>query len=139
MGSVASSVGDSVGSVTSSITSTVSKGVGSLVSSPPPEPVPLTMQAWQLTAFTGPSALSLVSVQVPEVGPGQVLIRIEASVINPSDLMYLTGNYGAKPISLPARVGFEGCGRVVASGGGVMGWLRLGKRVAFYSPTAGGA
>jgi NADPH:quinone reductase-like Zn-dependent oxidoreductase len=76
---------------------------------------------------------------VPEVGPGQVLIRVEASVINPADLMYMTGNYGSKPTSFPARVGFEGCGRVVSSGGGVVGWMRMGKRVSFATGGVGGA
>jgi NADPH:quinone reductase-like Zn-dependent oxidoreductase len=52
-----------------------------------------------------------------------------ASPINPSDLMYTSGKYGLKP-TLPATPGFEGVGVVEATGGGVLGWLRKGKRVA---------
>ena len=52
-----------------------------------------------------------------------------ASPINPSDLMYVSGQYGLKP-RLPATPGFEGVGIVEATGGGLLGRLRKGKRVA---------
>lgn len=65
----------------------------------------------------------------PEPRPGEVLVRMLASPINPSDLMYVSGQYGLKP-RLPATPGFEGVGIVEGTGGGVLGWLRNGKRVA---------
>jgi NADPH:quinone reductase-like Zn-dependent oxidoreductase len=68
-------------------------------------------------------------VPAPEPGRGEVLVRMLASPINPSDLMYIAGGYGLKP-RLPATPGFEGVGVVEASGGGLLGWLRKGKRVA---------
>src|SRR5262249_4379510 len=67
---------------------------------------------------------------------GEVLVRMLASPINPSDLMYIAGGYGIKP-RLPATPGFEGVGVVEASGGGVLGWLRKGKRVAVISDRNG--
>jgi NADPH:quinone reductase-like Zn-dependent oxidoreductase len=58
-----------------------------------------------------------------------------ASPINPSDVMYVEGRYGLKP-KLPATPGFEGVG-VVESGGGLLGWLRKGKRVAVINDRVG--
>src|SRR5262245_34130232 len=59
-----------------------------------------------------------------------------ASPINPSDLMYIEGRYGLKP-TLPATPGFEGVGVVEATGGGLLGWLRKGKRVAVIADRIG--
>ncbi len=75
-------------------------------------------------------------VPAPEPGRGEVLVRMLASPINPSDLMYVAGKYGLKP-RLPATPGFEGVGVVERSGGGVLGWLRKGKRVAVINDRVG--
>ena len=75
-------------------------------------------------------------VPAPQPRPGEVLVRMLASPVNPSDLMYVAGNYGLKP-HLPATPGFEGVGVVEASGGGFLGWLRKGKRVAVVSDRLG--
>ena len=72
----------------------------------------------------------------PVPGRGEVLVRMRASPINPSDLLYTEGKYGLKP-RLPATPGFEGVGVVEASGGGVLGWLRKGKRVAVINDRVG--
>jgi NADPH:quinone reductase-like Zn-dependent oxidoreductase len=68
----------------------------------------------------------------PEPGPGQVRVRMLASPINPSDLLYIRGLYG-KPPPLPATPGFEGVGVVEASGGGLLARRVQGKRVAVLS------
>lgn len=68
-------------------------------------------------------------VPAPDPGRGEVLVRMLASPINPSDLMYVAGKYGLKP-RMPATPGFEGVGIVEDTGGGVLGWLRKGKRVS---------
>lgn len=75
-------------------------------------------------------------VPAPEPRRGEVLVRMLASPINPSDLMYIAGKYGMKP-RLPATPGFEGVGIVEASGGGALGWLRKGKRVAVINDRIG--
>lgn len=84
-----------------------------------------------------PEVLS-VRDDVPKPVPrwGQVLVRMRASPINPSDLMYTEGKYGLRP-EFPATPGFEGVGVVEASGGGPLGWLRKGKRVAVVSSGRG--
>lgn len=66
---------------------------------------------------------------VPQPGDGEVLVRIAAAPINPSDLAFLEGNYGLRK-PLPAVPGFEGSGTVVAAGPGVLPRFYLGRRVA---------
>ncbi len=75
-------------------------------------------------------------VPAPQPRRGEVMVRMLASPVNPSDLMYIAGKYGLTP-SLPATPGFEGVGIVEASGGGLLGWLRQGQRVAVLNDRYG--
>jgi NADPH:quinone reductase-like Zn-dependent oxidoreductase len=75
-------------------------------------------------------------VPAPPPRQGEVLVRMLASPVNHSDLMYVEGRYGLKP-ALPATPGFEGVGIVEATGGGLLGWLRKGKRVAVINDHIG--
>lgn len=72
----------------------------------------------------------------PTPGPGQVLVRMLASPVNPSDLMFIRGVYGTQP-QLPQIPGFEGVGVVEASGGGLRGRFFVGKRVAVLNKAGG--
>jgi NADPH:quinone reductase-like Zn-dependent oxidoreductase len=74
-------------------------------------------------------ALELKEVEIPRPGPGQVLVKVMASPINPSDFMYARGNYRLKP-QLPAVAGLEGSGLVVATGTELAS-IRPGTHVAF--------
>jgi len=101
--------------------------------------------------------LFLQDVDVPEPGPGEVLIRVEASPINPSDLGLLlagadvgaavaTGTTDlpvvtapmpaaamramAGRVDVPMPVGNEGAGTVVAAGSSAAAQALLGKTVA---------
>jgi NADPH2:quinone reductase len=88
------------------------------------------MLAVQLSAYDGsPGSIHVVEMPVPRPGPGQVLVRVYASPINPSDLMFVQGLYGFKK-PLPAVPGFEGSGTVVAAGSGLMPRMMMGRRVA---------
>ncbi len=73
----------------------------------------------QLQSF-GPTetSLHLKTVELPEPGKGQILLRMEASPIHPADLLLIKGKYGLLP-ELPAVVGNEGVGRIVRCGEGV--------------------
>jgi NADPH:quinone reductase-like Zn-dependent oxidoreductase len=95
------------------------------------------MKAVVFESFGNPSeVLQVRDLPVPEPGPGQVQVRMLASPINPSDLLYVRGQYGSRP-KLPATPGFEGVGIVEAAGAGLLGRLRLGKRVAVLGSEAG--
>lgn len=80
--------------------------------------------------------LQVRDIPKPEPRRGEVLVRMLASPINPSDIMYVEGRYTIKP-QLPATPGFEGVGVVEATGGGILGWLRKGKRVAVINGERG--
>lgn len=74
--------------------------------------------------------LNLVDAPLPEPGPGEVRVKVIASPINPSDLMFVQNLYGIRP-QLPSGAGFEGVGVVDALGEGVQ--IRTGMRVSFTS------
>ena len=89
--------------------------------------IPETMEAVQLEENGGP--LSVRQIPVPRPGPGEVLIRMAASPINPSDLAFVMGSYAFQR-SFPVVPGFEGSGTVVAAGSGMIPRLWMGRRVA---------
>ncbi|WP_171129446.1 MULTISPECIES: alcohol dehydrogenase catalytic domain-containing protein [unclassified Ruegeria] len=73
-------------------------------------------------------------VPLPEPAAGQVLIRMRAASVNPSDIHFIKGEYGQPRVKgMPA--GFEGCGDVVAAGDGAEGLI--GQRVAFVAAGSG--
>ena len=86
------------------------------------------MQSVRFHEFGNPlEVLRVEDVQRPEPGAGQVLVRMRARPINPSDLLTVRGLYGALPVP-PATPGLEGTGEVAALGEGVT-HLRAGQRV----------
>ena len=87
------------------------------------------MRAVQLTAFGNPvDGLEYVNIPEPDAsGLNQVLIGVEFSPINPNDLLVAQGIYAVRP-SLPAVIGNEGVGRVLAVGPGVES-VNVGDRV----------
>ena len=92
------------------------------------------MKAIQIEAYGNPAEVLKV-VDLPAVGApaaGEVVIALEASPINPSDLLMSTGGYGYRPL-LPVIMGTEGVGRVVAVGAGVK-HLREGDRTLVPFP-----
>lgn len=94
-------------------------------------PIPEQMTAIILESYDGADALRVVQRPVPRPGPKEVLVKVAAASINPSDLMFILGLYGFKKPT-PTVPGFEGSGTVVAvgSGTGLMGRYLAGKRVA---------
>lgn len=91
--------------------------------------IPETMKAVRVHAFDGkPGSVRVDDVPVPEPKSGEVLVRMSAAPINPSDVMFTRGLYGFTK-SPPCVPGFEGAGTVVASGGGVYSSWLVGKRV----------
>jgi NADPH:quinone reductase-like Zn-dependent oxidoreductase len=95
--------------------------------------IPETMRALMLT---GRDRLEVQEVPVPRPGPGQMLVRMAASPVNPSDLMTVKGEYGIGA-KYPFVPGLEGSGTVVATGGGLMARWMLGRRVALATGVGG--
>ncbi|KZL10508.1 quinone oxidoreductase [Pseudovibrio sp. Ad26] len=79
-----------------------------------------------------PSVLTLVDVDLPDPGHGEVRIRHTAIGLNFIDTYFRSGLYPA-PNGVPFIPGNEGAGIVVALGQGVTG-LALGDRVAYAGP-----
>ena len=65
--------------------------------------------------------LVLTQLPMPQPGPGQVLIAVEAAGINRPDLVQRAGLYPPPP-GAPQTMGLEAAGRIVALGAGVTRW-----------------
>jgi NADPH:quinone reductase-like Zn-dependent oxidoreductase len=87
------------------------------------------MKAVVLPAFGPAERLELRDVAEPTPGPGELKVRVIAASINPIDWKVRSGALQAyMPIDLPAVLGRDVAGEVVAAGAGVTR-LRVGARV----------
>ncbi len=77
------------------------------------------MKAIQIEATGGPEVLHLVELPIPEPGPGQVLIRVEAVGVNFIEIYFRKGVYKA---TMPLIPGSEAAGTVEKLGHGVTGF-----------------
>ncbi len=73
--------------------------------------------------------LTVREMPLPVLQPGEVLVRMRVSPVNPSDLYFIRGIYTQKPI-YPAIPGFEGMGIVQQGAGSLLAKFLVGKRVA---------
>jgi acryloyl-coenzyme A reductase len=85
------------------------------------------MQAIVLRAFGSPDNLRPETVADPAAGPGEVLLRVHACGVCYHDVINRRGNLPRT--SVPAILGHEAAGEVVAVGAGVEGWT-VGDRAA---------
>ncbi|MGC9224602.1 MAG: quinone oxidoreductase family protein [Terracidiphilus sp.] len=77
------------------------------------------MKAIQIHSTGGPEVLRLVDLPIPEPGPGQVLIRVEAIGVNFIEIYFRKGVYKT---ALPTIPGSEAAGTVEELGPGVTGF-----------------
>ena len=84
-----------------------------------------TMKAAVVRAYGEP--LTLDEMPIPDVPPGQVLVKVAACGVCHTDLHAADGDWPVKP-PLPFIPGHEGVGHVAAVGAGVQG-IREGDRV----------
>ncbi len=77
-----------------------------------PGTIPKTMIAIDPEAPGGPEVLRPVERPVPEPGPGEVLIRVEAAGVNRPDVMQRLGFYPPPP-GAPTIMGLEVAGTIV--------------------------
>ncbi len=85
------------------------------------------MKAIRVARTGGPEFLSYEDIPLPEPGPGQVLVKIEAIGVNFIDTYYRTGFYKA---DLPFTSGQEAAGTVAGIGADVKEWSK-GDAVAY--------
>jgi NADPH2:quinone reductase len=84
------------------------------------------MKAIQIHETGGPEVLRLAELPIPQPGPGQILVRVEATGVNFIEIYFRKGTYKA---ALPWTPGTEAAGTVEALGPGVSGF-KVGDAVA---------
>lgn len=82
----------------------------------------------------GPEVLEMETFALPAPAKGEVLLRQRAAGVNYIDTYHRTGLY---PLPLPAGLGSEAAGEVIATGEGVTGFAP-GQRVAWFAAGPGG-
>jgi len=93
------------------------------------------MRAWLMDSYDGVEKLRLGEIADPKPGPGQVLLRMKFSALNPADAFLAQRMYPANP-PLPHILGRDGVGEVVALGEGV-NHVRSGDTVGILRCNAG--
>ncbi len=88
-------------------------------------------RAIRIHSHGGPEVLTAETIDLPDPGAGEVLIRHTAIGVNFQDVYHRSGFY---PLSMPSGIGTEAVGLVEKLGAGV-GGLAIGDRVGY----AGGA
>src|ERR1700730_12567793 len=95
------------------------------------------MKAIQFEQYGEPAKVLAVQERtLPEPGKGEVRVRILASPINPSDLLFVRGYYAGVQPNFPSAIGFEGVAIVDVLGPHVHGPIP-GQRVAVINEKGG--
>jgi NADPH:quinone reductase-like Zn-dependent oxidoreductase len=84
------------------------------------------MRAVVLTDYGDVDKLELRTVPEPDVGPGEIKVKLAASSVNPIDWKLRRGGY--RSLELPAILGRDAAGEIVSVGQGVNAF-RVGTRV----------
>jgi len=116
-----------------------------MTSSTRPASLPATMKACVIDRFGGPGAMHTAMVPVPEVGRGEILIRVATAGIGVWDPDLTEGAFGDTGGGFPRVLGSDGAGVVVASGpearrfhigDRVYGWGFLNPKGGFFAEYA---
>ena len=95
-----------------------------------------SMRGVVITQAGGPEFLALRDMDRPRPGPGEVLVRVQASGLNRADILQREGRYPPPPGAPPDVPGIEFAGEVVEQGSGATRWP-VGARV--FGIAGGGA
>ena len=97
------------------------------------------MRAVGFTEFGDASVLEIVTVPKPSPGPGQVLVRVAAATVNPTDLGFRQGGRpmpdGVEPPYIP---GMDLAGVIEETGPGVPAWHAGDRVMAAVAPMVPG-
>jgi len=88
----------------------------------------MMMKAVRVHAFGAPEQLVYEDVPDPVPGPGEVIVSVAASGVNPADYKFRNGSLAAAVPRLPFVPGMDIAGRIEAVGASVSGW-QVGERV----------
>jgi NADPH:quinone reductase-like Zn-dependent oxidoreductase len=94
------------------------------------------MRALCVRALGNADQLKVEDLPAPVAGPGRVLVRVNASALNPADLKVVNGEFAGRFLharKFPLVVGYDLAGTVEAVGDGVQG-LAPGDRVHGFLP-----
>ncbi len=108
------------------------------------------MRVCEVTEFGGPEVLRMAECPEPRAGPGEVVVRIAAANINPSDLAARSGAVRRRLPSLkpPFVPGWDLAGEVADAGAhrspfavgdpvvGMIPWIQIGGRTGAYAEAA---
>jgi NADPH2:quinone reductase len=86
------------------------------------------MRAIMFDTFGDASVLRIADVPVPEVRPGDLLVRVRAAGVNRADLSHRTGAYGRPDFGDSTIMGLEIAGEVIEVGCDARGY-KVGDRV----------
>jgi NADPH:quinone reductase len=93
------------------------------------------MRAVGFTEFGDPSVLGIVTVPVPAPGAGQVLVKVDAATVNPTDLGFRRGGRALPPgVTPPYIPGMDLAGVIEAVGPAVTEWHPGDRVMAAVSP-----
>ncbi len=91
-------------------------------------------EAIVIRAYGGPEVMVIEPVEVPQPGPGEILVRQHAASVNFHDIYVRSGSY--RTLDLPGIPGLEAVGTVEAVGDGVDAF-RVGDRIAYIARNYG--
>lgn len=95
--------------------------------------VPAMMRAWRVEEISDAGSIIQREIPIPQPGPDQYLVRVEASGLAFGDTLIVRGQYQVKP-PLPFTPGSEVVGTIVQGDGGP---LAVGARIATSSRQGG--
>ena len=81
--------------------------------------------------------LEIKEVPTPKPEAGEVLIKVKAAPVNPSDSLFVQGYYGLQPRFPDSPAGFEGAGEIELIGTGIGEGLKLAKGMKVCFATLG--
>lgn len=93
------------------------------------------MKALRIHEHGGPEVMRIEEIPIPEPGPGEVRVKMEACGLNYSDIMAREGRYLRKT-HLPHILGHEFCGVIDKPGADTDGWS-AGQRVIGTTQSGG--
>src|SRR5215510_471574 len=94
--------------------------------------LPQQMKVVEISAPGGPEVLRVATQPVPQLKPGEVLIKVAAAGVNRPDVLQRLGRYPVPPGASPLP-GLEVAGTIAALGNGVREWS-IGDQACALTP-----